>query len=91
MEFTECLHGHCCLTQAKLESSLAKVGTVLREVDTLRNQGDERVHKEVGGVQELVQKGLLQLKQEAENQKGQVHTPPLPVIHTPLQVWRTLP
>ena len=60
--------------QRKLDDGLVKLSAALREVDQLRNQGDTMVRKEVGGVQELVQKGLLQLKAEAEKQKSTVAT-----------------
>ena len=60
--------------QRKLDDGLAKLATALREVDQLRNQGDANVRKDVGAVQELVQKGLLQLKAEAEKQKAAVTT-----------------
>ena len=58
----------------KMEDGLSKIATALREVDQLRNAGDAQVRQEVGSVQELVQKGLLQLKAEAEKQKSTVAT-----------------
>ena len=56
----------------KLDDGLARLSTALREVDMLRNQGDAHVRKDVGAVGQLVQKGLLQLKAEAERQKAAV-------------------
>ena len=56
----------------KLDDGLARLATALREVDMLRNQGDAHVRKDVGAVGQLVQKGLLQLKAEAERQKAAV-------------------
>jgi hypothetical protein len=60
--------------QQRMDDGLSRLTAGLKDVDSLRNQGDAAVQSQVQSLQAQTQQGLVKLREEGNSQKGMLTT-----------------